>query len=64
MPRGPCSFKQRDAVRALKAARAAGYEVARLEIAKDGTIILVTGKSEAQESAPLDRWMAENARQT
>jgi hypothetical protein len=64
MPRGPCSFKQRDAVRALRATRAAGYEVARVEIAKDGTIILVIGKSEAQESAPLDRWMAENARQT
>jgi hypothetical protein len=36
---------------------------ARLEIAKDGTIILVTGKSEAQDSVPLDRWLAENARQ-
>jgi hypothetical protein len=51
-------------VRVLRAARATGYEVARVEIAKDGTIILVIGKSEAQESAPLDRWMAKNARQT
>jgi hypothetical protein len=64
MPRGPCSFKQRDVVRALRATRAAGMEVTRLEIAKDGTIILVAGKSEAQESEPLDRWMADNARQT
>ena len=64
MPRGPCSFKQRDAVRVLRAARAAGYEVDRLEIAKDGTIILVIVKSGAQESAALDQWMAEYARQT
>jgi hypothetical protein len=64
MPRGPCSFKQRDVVRLLRATRAANAEVARLELAKDGTIIFVMGKSETHDSAPLDRWMAENAGQT
>lgn len=46
MGRGPCAFKQRDVVRALKATRAAREKVARFEIAKDGKIIVVTGKDE------------------
>jgi hypothetical protein len=64
MPRGPCAFKQRDVVRALRATRAAGIEVVRLEIAKDGKIIVVTGQREVQDSGSLDRWMADHARET
>ena len=37
MARGPCTFKQQDVTRALKAA-AAGIGVQRFEIDKDGTI--------------------------
>jgi hypothetical protein len=44
MPRGACTFKQQDVTRALKATRAAGVEVQRVEIDKDGKIVLVTGK--------------------
>jgi hypothetical protein len=51
MPRGPCAFKQRDVVRALRATRAAGMEVARFEIAKDGTIIVVPGKAQISTEA-------------
>ncbi len=64
MPRGPCAFKQRDVMRALRAARAAGFDVAQIEIAKDGKIIVVTGKPEAQDAGPLDRWIADHARDT
>jgi hypothetical protein len=43
MPRGGCTFRQRDVTAALKAARDAGAEVARVEIAK-GKIIIIMGK--------------------
>jgi len=45
MVRGPCAFKQRDVTRAVKATLAAGVPVARVEISKDGTIIVVTEKT-------------------
>ena len=55
MPRGECTFRQRDVTAALKAARDAGAEVARVEIDK-GKIIIVMGKPneampEGQEGA-------------
>jgi hypothetical protein len=39
--RGPCRFKKSDIIRATEAARAAGMQIARLEIGKDGTIVVV-----------------------
>jgi hypothetical protein len=39
-------FRQRDLTRAIKAARLAGLNVERVEVDKDGKIIVVTGKSE------------------
>ena len=45
MSRGPATFRQRDLTAAVKAMRAAGCEVARVEIGKDGKIIVVTGKA-------------------
>ncbi len=44
MARGPCTFRQHDVTRALRATVAAGIEVQRIEIDKDGKIIVVTGK--------------------
>ena len=44
MSRGTQLFKQSDLTRALKAAKAAGVEVARIEIAKDGTIAIDIGE--------------------
>ena len=40
MSRGPATFRQRDVTRALKAAKAAGYPVAKVEISRDGTIVM------------------------
>ena len=41
MGRRPCTFKQADLIRAVKAARNTGLDLERAEIAKDGTIALV-----------------------
>ena len=49
MPRAPLSFKQTDITRALKAVRAAGEDVARIEINQNGNIIIVLGKPETDE---------------
>lgn len=57
MGRGKCTFRQRDLVAALKAARAAGLHVVRYEIGADGKIIIVTADSERADPAgvPADR---------
>ena len=39
------SFRQRDMTRAIKAARLAGLNVERVEVDKDGKIIVVTGQA-------------------
>lgn len=43
MARGRCTFKQQDVTRALRATVAAGIDVQRIEIDKDGKIVVVTG---------------------
>jgi hypothetical protein len=50
LTRGPCTFRQTDIARAIRAVRAAGVAVARVEVAKDGKIVIVTGESKAQDS--------------
>jgi hypothetical protein len=44
MSRGPCTFKQNDVTRLVKALVAAGVEVARVEMDKDGKIAVFAGK--------------------
>jgi hypothetical protein len=44
MPRPPSNFRQRDVQAAIKAAKQAGIEVGRIEIDKDGKIIICAGK--------------------
>jgi hypothetical protein len=44
MSHGPQRFWKRDVVRAIKAARAAGVPIARVEVDKDGKIIVVAGE--------------------
>ena len=47
MARGRSTFKQQDVTRALRATVAAGIDVCRVEIDRDGKIIMIFGKSEA-----------------
>ena len=51
MARGPQTFKQRDLVRAIKGAKAAGVQVAKVEIDKDGKIAITIGKPDAPRDA-------------
>ena len=41
MGHGPATFKETDLTRALRAARKAGADVERVEIGRDGRIVLV-----------------------
>jgi len=56
-------IKQVDITRAVRAVRAAGVDVARVEVDVDGKIIVVAGKpaDAATAVSPLDRWMASHA---
>ena len=53
MGRGKCTFRQRDLIAALKAARAAGLHIVRYEIGADGKIVIVIVDTEAVDSAPV-----------
>jgi len=52
MSRGPQNFRQRDVAAAIKAARQAGIEVARVKIEKDGTITIITRAGRADGAVP------------
>jgi hypothetical protein len=50
MARGSCTYKQRDLVAALKAARKSGAQVARVEVKPDGTIVVIIGEPSTPEA--------------
>ena len=58
MARGRCTFKQQDVTRAVRAMVAAGIEVQRVEIDRDGKIVVVTGKPQdvADEGRGENEW--------
>ena len=60
MSRGPQTFRQRDVTAALKAARAAGCEVARIEVSKDGRIIVILANGKGQLSGEANCGDAQN----
>lgn len=57
MARGACTFRQHDVTRALRATVAAGREVRRIEIGRDGKIVLVITEAEpaADDPRPEDQ---------
>ena len=57
MPRAPCTFRQRDLRLAVETARAAGLEIGRVEIDRDGKIVVVTSRPPVNDE--LDRELAE-----
>ena len=65
MGRRACSFRQTDLVRAIKAARAAGAVVERIEIDADGRLVLVmhSGATVEPVKSEIEDWVAKhNAR--
>lgn len=56
MSRGPATFRQSDLRRAVKALLSAGVEVARVEIDRDGRIVMHTGKPQDQVTAETNEW--------
>ena len=61
MARAPSAFRQGDVTRALRAAKAAGVDIGRIEIHPNGRIIIVTEtEAERQVCPPLDAWMAKH----
>jgi hypothetical protein len=57
MARGCCTFKQSDVTRAVKAVVAAGVEVARVEIDRDGRIVVVAGQATARgNGGEVNEW--------
>jgi hypothetical protein len=54
--RSPSNFKARDVTRAMRAVVAAGERVERVQIEKDGTINVITGRREkaADDETPDD----------
>ena len=62
MARCPCTFRQKDVMRALRASVAAGLEVQRVEIDREGRIVLVFGSATesqiSEPAAPLNSWRA------
>ena len=56
MPRRPSLFKERDVKSAAKAVRAAGLEITRIEIEKDGRIVIITTRRESEENSGSNEW--------
>jgi hypothetical protein len=61
MSKGMLTFKQTDLLRAIRTSQKAGLSIARVEIDRDGKIIVVTGNGNAKAentATELDRWLA------
>jgi hypothetical protein len=60
MSRGPHTFRQGDVTRAVRAVRAAGVEVQRVEVDRTGKIIVVTGKPSENPAPDENEWDADD----
>ena len=56
MSRRPCVFRQRDVTRAVKAVAAAGVTVAKVEVDKDGKIVVVVGEAGKTDAPTENSW--------
>lgn len=56
MARRPCTFRQQDVTRAIRAAAAAGVEIASVEIDKDGKIVVVVAGKLVKDANEGNEW--------
>jgi hypothetical protein len=56
MARGRLAFKQTDVTRAIKAALAAGVQIARIEIDRGGRIVIVPGSPTLAAEPEYNEW--------
>jgi hypothetical protein len=56
MARAPSIFRQQDVTRAFRAAKAAGVRVTRVEIDRDGKIVIVTADELEGERREGNEW--------
>ena len=61
MPRSRCTFRQRDLRLAVETAKAAGLEIGRFEIDRDGKIVVVTGRPPDDLDRELEDFEARHA---
>lgn len=59
MTRGKCHFRQRDLTAAMKAARAAGVEIVRVEIVGNKIIVVAGSSKDGLPPNELDQELAE-----
>ena len=59
MARAPSIFRQADLIKAVKALRSAGVDILRVELTKDGRIVIVTGEAQPAVQEDLDRELEE-----
>lgn len=52
----PARFRQADLTRALKGAAAAGFRVARFEVTKDGSIVVLATAAPAEANDDENEW--------
>ena len=60
MSRTPPLFKQSELTKMLKAFKAAGIPIARVEVG-EGKIVLVTNGAQAESGSELEKWMVARA---
>jgi hypothetical protein len=59
MARAPSTFRQADVTRVVKAVRSAGVDIVRVELTKDGKIVIITSsKAQPEVQDNLDRELA------
>jgi hypothetical protein len=61
MARAPCTFRQGDVTRAIRAVEAAGQKIRKVEVDKDGKVIIVIAQDDDDAAVDSERneWDAE-----
>ena len=56
MARAPSTFRQVDVTKAVKAVRSAGVDIVRVELTKDGKIVIITAPATEPSQAEANEW--------